>query len=210
MPQQINLFTPILLTQKRYFSGQAMALALLLFLVLGGSLCAYGVWSLNASSEALKGELAARNAERELLQKAIKARTAEASSGPEAVLKESKIMEAELQQRQSLLDDLRRGLIAPGGGHAARMRLVAQSIPTAVWITEILADERQLEVHGFTAEPATLNEWVARLSQSPLLKGQSLAAVKVERTVVDGANVWGFSLVSATNLPDAAGSGAHP
>ena len=210
MPQQINLFTPILLTQKRYFSAQAMALALMVFLALGGFLCAYGVWSLNASSEALKRELTARATERELLQNAIKTRGANAAPSLETVLKGLIVAEGELQQREALLDELRRGLVVPGGGHAARMRLVAQSIPAAVWITEILADDRQLEVHGFTGEPSTLNEWVARLGQSPLLKGQSLAAVKVERSVLGEANLWAFSLLSAASVPAAAASGAHP
>jgi Tfp pilus assembly protein PilN len=210
MPQQINLFTPILLTQKRYFSSQAMALALLVFLVLGGALCAYGVWSLNRSSELLKRELTARSAERELLQNAIKARKSVSTPGLDAVLTELKATQAELQQREALLVDLRRGLVAPGSGHAARLRLIAQSIPTAVWITQILADDRQLEVSGFTAEPSTLNEWVARLGQSPLLEGQSLSAVKVERSQVDSTNIWSFSLLSAARAPITTASGVHP
>ena len=210
MPQQINLFTPILLTRKRYFSSRAMALALLVFLVLGGALCAYGVWSLNTSSEALKRELTARSAQRESLQRAITARGASSTPNLESVLKELQVAEGELQQREALLDDLRRGLVSVGGGHAARMRLIAQSIPAAVWITEVIADDRQLEVRGFTSEPSTLNQWVARLGQSPLLQGQSLAAVKVERSLVNGANVWTFSLLSAASVPVTAASGGRP
>jgi Tfp pilus assembly protein PilN len=210
MPQQINLFTPILLTQKRYFSSQAMALALLVFLVLGGALCAYGVWSLNSSSELLKQELTARSAERESLQNAIKASKSASTPNLDAVLKELKTTETDLQQREALLVDLQRGLVPVGGGHAARMRLIAQSIPTAVWITQILADDRQLEVSGFTAEPSALNEWVARLGQSPLLEGQSLSAVKVERSQVDGTNLWAFSLLSAVRAPVTTALGAHP
>ncbi len=210
MPQQINLFTPILLTQKRYFSSRSMTLALLAFLVLGGSLCAFSVWSLNVSSEALKRELTARTSERESLQTALKARAAMSPASVDAVLKDLKLSEAELQQRQALLDDLRRGLVPLGGGHAARMQLVAQTIPSTVWITEILADERQLEVHGFTTQPSTLNEWLARLGQSPLLVGQTLSAVKVEQSRLDGATVWAFSLLSAINGPAKPASGARP
>ena len=210
MPQQINLFTPILLTRKRYFSSQAMAVALLVFLVLGGALCAYGVWSLNSSSEVLKRELTSRASERELLVNAIKAHNSGSLPSLDAVLTEKKLLDAQLQQREAILEQLRRGLVPSGGGHAARMRLVAQSIPAAVWITEIVADDLQLEVRGFTAEPSTLNEWVARLGQSPLLKGQSLAAVKVERAPGDGAKLWSFSLLSATSVPSAAASGVVP
>jgi Tfp pilus assembly protein PilN len=201
MPQQINLYTPILLTQKQYFSSRSMALALLVFVVLGGALCSYQVWSLNESSESLTRELTQRGAEREMLLNAIKTRKVDAAPSVDVALRELKAAEAELQKREALLEDLRRGLVVAERGHAARMRLVAQSIPAAVWLTEIFADDRRLEVHGFTKEPSTLNEWVARLGQSPLLKGQSLVAVKVERSMADGGPVWSFSLVSAASVP---------
>ncbi len=47
MPQQINLSTPVLLAQKRYFSAQTMVLSLLVFLVAGLAMTAYGLWSLH-------------------------------------------------------------------------------------------------------------------------------------------------------------------
>ena len=65
MPQQINLFTPILLTQKRYFSARTMVQALAVFVILGGGLCAYWVWSLNAASEGFGKTLATQSRELE-------------------------------------------------------------------------------------------------------------------------------------------------
>ena len=54
MPQQINLCTPLLLAPKRYFSAQTMALALAVFLVLGGAMCGAWVWNLNHSTAGLQ------------------------------------------------------------------------------------------------------------------------------------------------------------
>ena len=71
MPQQINLCTPILLTQKRYFSAATMVQALLLFVVLGGGLCAYWVWSLNGASEGFRKTLVTQAQELETLQLAL-------------------------------------------------------------------------------------------------------------------------------------------
>jgi Tfp pilus assembly protein PilN len=86
---------------------------------------------------------------------------------------------------------LQQGHIQPGFGHAARLQLVAQTIPSAAWVTQITADERALEVAGYTLEPAVLTIWVNRLADSPLLKGQSLSTVKVDSarpdTVLPGA-----------------------
>jgi Tfp pilus assembly protein PilN len=230
MPQQINLCTPILLTQKSHFSAQTMVQALAVFMVLGGGLCAYWVWSLNVASEGFKKTLATQSRELEGLQSAIA--KGKASAGPvEATLTQDlQGRRTELLQREKLLEELQRGLFRPGWGHAARLQLVAQSIPAQVWVTGVTADQVQLEVSGFTLEPAALNDWVAKLAESPLLKGQKLSTVKVENasaatikavvgTAVSALSaassavpsaprpVWSFSLVSAMGMPSAVAGG---
>lgn len=230
MPQQINLCTPILLTQKRYFSAQTMVQALAVFVVLGGGLCAYWVWSLNVASEGFKKTLATQSRELESLQSAIAQGKVGAAPAETALTQELQGRRTELLQREKLLEELQRGLFRPGWGHAARLQLVAQSIPAQVWVTEVTADETQLEVSGFTLEPAALNDWVAKLAASPLLKGQKLSTVKVEnasaatmKAVVGTAGsvlpaassaapsaprpVWSFSLVSAMGTPSAVAGG---
>jgi len=66
-----------------------------------------------------------------------------------------------------------------------------------------------MEVSGFTLEPSALNDWVGRLSGSPLMQGLRLATVKVQSTAVASANApvagsfpaaagreaWSFNLV---------------
>jgi Tfp pilus assembly protein PilN len=86
-----------------------------------------------------------------------------------------------LTQRQQALAALQQGRAAPGFGHAARLQLVAQTIASQAWLTQLRADDTQLEVSGFTLEPAVLTDWVNRLAQSPLLKGQALSTVMVEQ-----------------------------
>jgi len=213
MPQQINLCTPILLTQKRYFSAQTMAQALAVFVLLGGGLCAYWVWSLNAASDGFKVTLATQARELASLQAAIQ--QGKASVGPidPGLTQDLQARQTALSQREELMKELQRGLFRPGFGHAARLQLVAQSIPAQAWITGIVADENRLEVNGFTLEPAALNPWVNRLAANALLQGQELSAIKVENaTVVSPAPTatatpaavrptWSFSLVSTVAQP---------
>lgn len=229
MAQQINLCTPILLTQKRYFSAQTMVQALAVFLVLGGTLCGYWVWSLNTASEGFKKTLATQAQELESLQVAIK--QGKAGTGPleAALAKELQGYKLDMQQRQSRLEALQRGLFRPGWGHAARLKLVAQSIPAQVWVTDLSADDNQLALTGFTLEPAALNDWVSKLAASPLLEGQRLSTVKVEHAsaavlntlgaaaapgaasapVAAARPMWSFSLISALGKP-AAAAGTKP
>ena len=205
MPQQINLCTPILLTQKRYFSAQTMAQALAVFVLLGGGLCAYWVWSLNAASEGFKKTLVTQARELDSLKAAQLLGQAGAAPVAAALAQQLQRNKAELLQREKLAQELQSGLFRPGWGHSARLQLVAQSIPAPVWITEVKADEQQLEVSGFTLEPAALNEWVSRLAVSPLLQGQRLATFKVESASAAlkaaARPTWSFSLVSALGSP---------
>jgi Tfp pilus assembly protein PilN len=209
MPQQINLCAPILLTQKRYFSAQTMAQALAIFALVGGALAAYGVWSLNQASDGFRKTLETQAIELKSLQAAIEQNKSGAGPAEAVLTQDLQTRKIELQQRQALQAELQRGLFKPGWGHAARLQLLAQSIPAKVWITEVRADENQLQVSGLTLEPAALNDWVARLAGSPLLLGQKLATVKVENVKGLAASEatgsvrpsWSFNLVSALGKP---------
>ena len=100
---------------------------------------------------------------------------------------------------------MQRGLFRPGWGHSARLQLLAQSIPAQVWVTEVKADEGQLNVSGFTLEPAALNDWVAKLAASPLLQAQKLSTVQIDNTsaaltktavpATAARAVWSFNLL---------------
>ena len=223
MPQQINLCTPILLTQKRYFSAQTMAQALAVFALLGGALCAYWVWSLNSASEGFRQTLATQAQELASLQAAIALGKVGAGPLEAALAQQLQGHKLDLQQRQRLMEALQRGLFRPGWGHAARLQLVARSIPAQVWVTELMADDNQLRLTGFTLEPAALNGWVSRLAASALLEGQELSTVKVEQanaaalkalanaptpaasaaTAAASRPMWSFTLVSALGKPGA-------
>jgi len=194
-----------------------MLQAVAVFLVLGGLLCAFWVTSLNSASAGFKVTLDAQAPEMAGLQAAVAANKVEAGSAEAALEQQLQSARAERAQRQAILAELSRGSVKDGQGHAARLQLVAASIPAQVWVTDVKADELQLDISGFTLEPAALNAWVAKLSASPLLQGQHLAAVKVEKVKIDPAWVststqtgtatqvalvarrplWSFSLVNA-------------
>lgn len=208
MPQQINLSTPVLLTQKRYFSALAMLQTLVALLVVGGSLTVYGVWSLHSAAKELKATTKAQANELARLRSALAAAPAQASQ--KELEQQVTAARGMLSERTRMLEELRRGLMRPGQGHAARLQLVAQTIPPSAWVTEVQADPSRFEVRGFTLEPAGLNDWVARLGKSPLLAGQSLRKVQVDsvaapaqtgqprgETLGTGRPLWSFTLGSA-------------
>ncbi len=217
MPQQINLCTPILLTQKRYFSANTMAIALGVFLVLGAVLCGAWVWNLDRASGSFKQSLTSHAVELESLRAAIQRSQASAAPVDPALLALLTERRNAVAQRERLREALREGMFRPGWGHSDRLAWVARSIPTPVWITEVRMDGARFEVSGFTLEPAALNDWVDKLAVSPLMQGLKLATVKVQNAtaavevpsaaasaasapVTPARPVWSFNLVSVEPL----------
>lgn len=219
MAQQINLCTPILLTEKRYFSAHTMALALGVFLMLGGVLCVAWVWNLRHASEGFQAAMDLQTREIDSLQAAI-ARS-RANAGPVDPVLQQQVNNAQgaLAARQRLLEALQDGVLVPGFAHSDRLRWVATSIPEPVWVTRVSMQEGRFDVTGYTFEPAALNDWVAKLSASPLMHSLRLDQVKVESSsqtastaeqpVDPGRPTWSFGLSSA-EPPQPAASATSP
>jgi len=200
MPQQVNLYLPILRKRKESFTAQTLAQALVVLLLGGGLLAGFWVWNLQRASASLQQTLKAQEKETANLRSALAATLANAGPVQETLTQELAQRRTELQQRQAVLDALDQGIVQSGQGHAARLRLVAQTIPAAAWVNAIRSDSGVFEVSGFTLAPEALNGWVGKLAVSPLLQGQSLNAVKVEEVAQGEVPAtparWSFNLLS--------------
>lgn len=214
MAQQVNLCLPILRKQKSSFAAQTLAQALAILLLVGGALGAAWVWNLNQASVSLKATLATQTQELEGLRAALAKSQGVVAPGQTAAEQELTRRRAYLVQREKILTALQQGHIQPGFGHAARLQLVAQTIPSAAWVTQINADERTLEVSGYTLEPAMLTTWINRLAESPLLYGQSLSTVKVDSvkpdTVLPGTVAVGQAVRPPAGPASAAQAASQP
>ena len=192
MAQQINLFSPILLAPKRYFSAAAMGQALAVFAL---GMVALSAWSILAT-QALRQNLAAATAA-DLREK--RSLTAELARQP-ALPTDTAALEQELAatvrqvaEREQVLAGLPQG----GSGHSALLRLLAQSVPPSIWLSEIRIVQGRLELAGTTLQPEALRPWLAQLAAQPALEGQSLRAVKIERSESLATEAWTFRVVSS-------------
>nr|WP_315494190.1 PilN domain-containing protein [uncultured Rhodoferax sp.] len=213
MPQQINLCTPLLLAPKRYFSAQTMVQALTIFVVVGGVLCGAWVWNLNRAATGLQQLMQTQAKELTDLKAALQAHAVSAAPLSPELQTQVQDVRAQVQAQQKVLLALQDGRMRSGSAHSDRLVLVSRSIPGQVWVTGVEADATRFEVAGYTLEPSALNEWVNRLSFSPLMQGLRLATVKVQSarllpvaagTAPAGREVWSFTLVSAQPTAKAA------
>lgn len=205
MAQQINLCTPIMLTEKRYFSANTMVQALGVFLILGGALCAAWVWNLQTAIGGVNTAIAAQAQEIESLQAAIQRSRANAAPVDPALQQKLGETRNAVMAREQLLAALRDGLLVPGFANSDRLRWVAASIPASVWVTSVKFDSGRFEVTGYTLEPSALNDWVGKLSGSPLMHSLKLSDVKV----TNAAALSGIAPGTAAPAPQATPAGAQ-
>lgn len=204
MPQQINLCTGVLKSQKQRFTARTMLPALGVFMVLGGALMAGGTWSLQRSADGYRATLDAQSAEIKILQAAITQSRANAAPLDPALVQQLQDRRTAVKEREKVLLEVQQGMFRPGEGHSDRLLMVARSIPAPVWLTSVKVDAARFEVVGFTLEPAALNEWVARLAANPLMRDLKLSTVTVENTAAAQVAVPSTAAVTVTGARNAA------
>ena len=222
MAQQINLLTPILLAPRRHFSALTLLQATALLLVAG---LAATLWlqQRDRSAEAVHQALLANYAaERQQLTVARANLPAPQDAG--RLQQQLALLEAGNAERRALLQVLGAEGGAPvGRHHSDLLALIARTLPEPVWLGELHHTAGRVELVGGTLNTAVLRPWLGQLSAHPLLAGQTLSALRVERIGAAGSDagkpllpgadalgqarlpVWAFRVVSA---PAAAASGA--
>lgn len=223
MPQQINLLTPILLAPRRYLSAVTLLQATGVLLVAG---LVAALWlqqrdrSAEASHQVLLAQYAAERQQLTVARAGLPA-PMDAASAQQQLLP----LATGNAERRALLQTLRPE--PAGQRHSDLLALVTQTLPEAVWLTELRYAPGRLELAGGTLDTAVLRPWLGRLAAHPLLAGQTLTALRVERLGLPGndaaANpaqsragtpppsglpVWSFQVVSAPAAAASAVAGA--
>ena len=159
MPQQINLFHPVLLAPRKHFPALAMAQALALWSV---GLAALAGWTLSRTAtlhDEVTATAAQQATERQQLQAALSTR--ETHGEPAVLQQELAALDARIAERRRALDEL--GGAGPGASPTPLLLQLTQSVPAPVWLTDIRWVPGQLSLAGHTMQPEALQTWLASL-----------------------------------------------
>ncbi|HEY9109748.1 MAG TPA: PilN domain-containing protein [Roseateles sp.] len=225
MAQQINLLTPILLAPKRYLSALTLLQATGLLLLASG---AAGLWLQHRDRQAEaahQASMARFMTERQALQ--VASAGLPAPQDAQALQQLLQTLQAGNAERRALLQTLGSGQDRDGRRHSDLLALVARSLPESAWLSELRHSPGRVELVGGTLDTAVLRPWLTRLAAHPLLAGQELSALRVEKLGAQGGDgpalldrdspaahaslpVWAFRVVSAPASAASAASGATP
>ncbi len=179
MSQQINLYNPIFLQQRKIFSAMTMLQALAL-LVLGlGLMWAYAYYQVAT----LRAELAHSDrrlqAERTRLSqfaRQLAPRTPSADLAAQVV-----DAEAQVAAMQSVLRVVQQGGVGTPQGFSAYFKALARQTVEGVWLTGFAVSGEAMWIHGRTVQPQRVADYLQRLGAEEVMRGRHFAVLDMHR-----------------------------
>ncbi|MBT9612126.1 MAG: PilN domain-containing protein [Burkholderiales bacterium] len=182
MSQQINLYNPLLLKQKKIFSARTMAQALGLIAL--GLAAVYGYARYQVANLQTESEQAVKRHE------AVQARLARISQqfGPrqkstelEASIKQA---EAELLALTEVQAALKQGSLVSASGFSPYLKALARQVVEGVWLTEFSASGSEMAISGRTTKPGLVPDYIHRLGGEEVMQGRKFAMLEMRRPQV--------------------------
>ena len=181
MSQQINLFNPIFLKQKKYFSVVAMLQALALIAL--GSVGFY--WYAANQVEQLARQSAETEKRYAIDQARLARYTAEYSPQKSGLMLSDELKQTEAQAilQQEIIQTLKSGVIGNTSGYAEYMRAFSRQIVNGLWLTQfnIVGDAAQISLGGAVLRPELVPLYVRRLNRENVMRGKSFASLQMQQ-----------------------------
>ncbi len=188
MSQQINLFNPIFMKQRKVFSLLTMVQALGLIML--GSLFFYGyalyqVNQLNKQSE--------ESTKRYTAEQVRLARYAAEFSPQQA----NQTLQAEVQGLEKMLDEqtkmvetLKSGSVGNTTGYSQYMSAFSRQVVQGLWLTgfKVTGDAAQISLSGGVLDPQLLPIYIQKLGSEQAMQGKSFATLQMQQHKLDVNN----------------------
>lgn len=177
MSQQINLFNPIFLQQKKIFAARTMAQALMLLLA-GALIIAGTAWR---SVSGLRQE--ATDVALQLTKKQARFASATAAFAPR---KASPALNGEVAQAEARLAGLRHvtqlienGNVGNPHGYAEYFRALGRQHQDGLWLTNVTIAGAGMSLQGRALSATLIPTYITRLSGEPVLRGKEFAQLQI-------------------------------
>lgn len=175
MSQQINLFNPVFLKQKKYFSALTMAQGLALILIGAVLVAVYARLKLH------EVDAQAKATAEQLVQTRAQLAKVTADYAPrqkdKALDQQVERLEEEVRAQRQVLAIVRQGEFGNDEGYAEYMRAFARQVIPGVWLTgfSIAGAGTDIELRGRVLRAELAPAYIGRLGTEPSLRGKSFS-----------------------------------
>ena len=179
MSQQINLFNPIFLKQKKIFSAVNMVDTLVLLLVAVAVFYGYAsIETLNLDRQSVETARQYYQSKAQLAQTSARYAPKKINPGLEA---EVNNLQAQLSARKTALNNLGIGLAANDTSYAEYLRALARQPLAGLWLTgfKVGRGGADIEISGRALQPELVPSYIRRLNQEPAMHGRAFDSLSM-------------------------------
>ena len=177
MSQQINLYNPIFLKQKKIFSTATMLQGLAVILAGAVAFAIYAQYQVqHLSVEVQRAEARLKGDETHLARIGKEFVAKEKSADLEAQIKRA---ELELQLRQQAVGLLSGGAQGDRSGVSRYLRALARQTLSGLWLTGFELEGEEMSLSGRMLRSDLLPEYLQRLGREPAMQGREFATLSL-------------------------------
>jgi Flp pilus assembly protein TadB len=186
MSQQINLFNPIFLKQKKYFSVVTMLQALGLIVLGSAVFYAYAVYQVAQLSR--QAEETTKRYAAEQVRLANYSNEFSLQRSGQMLEDELKQVEAQAKSQDAVLTTLKSGIIGNTEGYSEYMRAFARQSVNGLWLTafDIVGDGVQMSLSGAVVNPQLVPSYIQRLGKEKIMRGKTFSTLQMQQPKKDG------------------------
>jgi hypothetical protein len=185
MSQQINLFNPIFLKQRKYFSLLAMLQAL--GLIVAGSLLFYGYALYQVKQLKVQSAESTRRFNAEQARFARYAAEFSPQQSTTLLQEEVRQLEKRLAEQDELIETVKSGAIGNTTGYSEYLRAFSRQALPGLWLTgfRVVGDAAQISLSGAVLSPELLPAYIQRLSRENVMQGKTFSNLQMSQPKAD-------------------------
>ena len=181
MSQQINLFNPIFMKQRKYFSLLTMVQALGLIVL--GSLFFYGYALYQVGQLKKQSEESTKRYNAEQARLARYAAEFSPLQANQALQSEVQLLEIEVIEQGKMVDTLKSGSVGNTTGYSQYMTAFSRQVVQGLWLTgfKVTGDAAQISLSGGVTDPQLLPIYIQRLGSEQAMQGKSFSNLQMQQ-----------------------------
>jgi hypothetical protein len=185
MSQQINLFNPIFMKQRKYFSLLAMLQAL--GMIIAGSLIFYGYAIYQVDQLKLQSEENTKRYNSEQLRQARFVAEFSPLQSNQILQNEVQQLERQTAEQNEIIEMLKSGTVGNTTGYSEYMRAFSRQLVQGLWLTgfKVSGNAAQISLSGGVLNPELLPAYIQRLGRERIMKGKTFSSLIMQQPKAD-------------------------
>lgn len=187
MSQQINLFNPAFVPQRRHFSLMSMLQGWAVVLLGIGAMYGYAVLQVEQlGRQQHEGEKLLETSRKQLA--GLAAKVTPQRSG-EQLQEEVRLLEKQVNDQVELVTVMQSGALGNSTGYSEYMRAFSRQVVQGLWLTgfRIGGEGKELSLSGGVVNPDLLPQYIQRLRREGVMQGKSFDALQMKSIKTDKA-----------------------